>query len=140
MGAKFQIIGKEATARVTKSGELVVASLAYEETKFVELAEDNVGYNFFVPQFKKQFVITGFLAVGDQQITGNANANVIIYEAADRDTATVDKILIQFVVKQDQDIAMPGIRILVSAGKFVNAKTDDDDVHMTIMGFYIDKL
>lgn len=140
MGAYFQIIGKEGTAKVTKSGELVVASLAYEETKFVELAEDNVGYNFFVPQSGKQFVITGFLAVGDQQITGNANANVIIYEAADRDTSTVDKILIQFVVKQDQDIAMPGIRILVSAGKFVNAKTDDDDVHMTIMGFYIDKL
>ena len=99
-----------------------------------------MGYNFFLPQSQKQFVITGFLAVGDQQITGNANANVIIYEAADRDTATVDKILIQFVVKQDQDIAMPGIRILVSAGKFVNAKTDDDDVHMTIMGYYIDKL
>ena len=126
--------------KVTSSGELVVAPLHYDETQFNELAVDNTAYNFFGPRPRQQFVITGFLAVGDQQITGNANAVVIIYEAADAETITVDKILIEFVIKQDQDIPMPGMHVLVNAGKWINAKTDDDDVHLTLMGYYIDQL
>ena len=130
--------GKE--VQVTPSGELVVAPLHYDETKFVELAEPNVGYNFKEPEPGRQFVITGFIAVGDQQITGNANANVVIYEAEDTSTTTVDKILIQFVIKQDQDIPMAGMHVLVNPGKFINAKTDDDDVHLTLMGYFIEEL
>lgn len=125
---------------VTPSGELVVAPLSYDETEFNELAVDNTAYNFYEPKPEKQFVITGFLAVGDQQITANANANVVIYEAGDTSTTTVDKILIQFVIKQDQSIPAIGLRVLVRPGKFINAKTDDDDVHMTIMGHYIDQV
>lgn len=142
MVVSFVIQGSnsEVGAHVTPSGELVVAPLAYDETKFNELAEDDTAYHFFPPLPQKQFVITGFIAVGDQQITGNANANVVIYEASDTDTVTVDKILVQFAIKQDQDIAPTGLKILVNAGKFINAKTDDDDVHMTIMGYYITEL
>ena len=125
---------------VTPSGELVVAPLSYDETEFKELALDDTAYNFYAPKAQKQFVITGFLAVGDQQITANANANVVIYEAGDTSTTTVDKILVQFVIKQDQSIPAIGLRILVRPGKFINAKTDDDDVHMTIMGHYIDQI
>ena len=141
MTVTFTIVGPNGNeAHVTSSGELVVAPLHYDETKFNELAVDNTGYNFYGPLPGKQFVITGFIAVGDQQITANANANVIIYEAADTGTTTVDKILVQFVIKQDQDIPMPGLHILVNKGKFVNAKTDDDDVHLTLMGYYIGEL
>lgn len=125
---------------VTPSGELVGAPLHYDETEFRELAADNTAYNFYEPKARKQFVITGFIAVGDQQITANANANVIIYEAADTGTTTVDKILVQFAIKRDQDIPMPGMHILVNAGKFINAKTDDDDVHLTLTGYYIEEL
>lgn len=142
MAVPFVIQGgnSEVLVNVTPSGELVVAPLSYDETKFNELAEDNIAYNFFPPLPKQQFVITGFIAVGDQQITGNANATVVIYEAESKDTATVDKILIQFVIKQDQDIPVPGLKILVNPGKFINAKTDDDDVHLTLMGYYIVQL
>lgn len=141
MAVPFLIIGPNGKeVQVTGSGELVTAQLHYEETVFKELAEDNIGYNFFEPLPGQQFVITGFIAVGDQQITGNANANVVIYEADSTSSITVDKILVQFVIKQDQDIPMAGLHVLVNEGKFINAKTDDDDVHMTLMGYYIDKL
>ena len=32
------------------------------------------------------------------------------------------------------------LNILVAPGKYVNAKTTDDDIHMTIMGYYISEL
>ena len=28
----------------------------------------------------------------------------------------------------------------LNEGKFINAKTDDDDVHMNILGYYVDKV
>lgn len=141
MAVTFILVGPNgAEAQISPSGELATAPRHYDETEFNELAEDNTGYNFYQPKAGQQFVITGFIAVGDQQITGNSNANVVIYEAADTGTITVDKILVQFVIKQDQDIAPTGLHVLVRPGKFINAKTDDDDVHMTLMGYFIEEL
>lgn len=126
--------------KVTKSGELVVAPLAYDETMFVELAEDDTAYNFYEPKPQKQFVITGVLAYGDKQVSAVTNATVIIYEADSIDTLTVDKVLLQFEIGQNQSIPISSLRTLVNVGKWINSKTDDDDIHMTIMGYYINKL
>ena len=53
---------------------------------------------------------------------------------------TVDKFLVQFVVTLDQAIVATPLHILVNSGKFINAKTDNDDVHLTLMGYYIEEL
>ena len=128
------------TVKITKSGELVVAPLSYDETVFQELAEINTAYNFYEPLPNKQFVMTSVLAYGDKQVGTSTNATVIIYEASDIGTITVDKVLLQFEIGRDQAIPISALRTLVNVGKWVNAKTDDDDVHMTIMGYYISKL
>lgn len=125
---------------VTPSGELVVAPLSYDETKFVELAEPDTAYNYFGPLPNRQFVITTIAAYADKQVSGNTNATVVIYEAISPDTLTVAKVLHQFELGQNQSLPLPGIRILVSPGVWVNGKTDDDDVHLTIMGYYIRRL
>jgi len=127
-------------AKVTKSGELVIAPLSYDETKFNELAETNTAYNFYLPVSEKQFVITSMLAYGDKQVSSNTNATVEVYEASDSDATTVDKCLVKFEIGQNQAIPFTPLRVLVNPGKWINAKTDDDDVHMTIMGYYISKL
>ena len=50
------------------------------------------------------------------------------------------KVLIQFVVTQSTVVPVTGLNLVVSAGVYVNAKTSDDDVHMTITGYYITEL
>lgn len=35
-------------------------------------------------------------------------------------------------VGQNQSIPFPNIRVLCNKGAYINAKTDDDDIHMTI--------
>ena len=127
-------------AKVTSSGELVVAPLHYDETSFKELAEPNIGYNFYAPLPGKQFVITAILMKADKQVSNTDDATVVIYEADSTDSTTVDKTLIQFAMVRDDIIIPTPLRILVAEGKFINAKTDDDDIHMTITGYYIDKL
>jgi hypothetical protein len=65
---------------------------------------------------------------------------VVVYEGTSATTTTVSKTLFQIEMAQVSNIALTPINILVDSGKYVNAKTDDDDVHMTIMGYYIPKL
>ena len=122
---------------VNESGELLISDGPYDLVEFNELDAINTAYNYYSPNGQKQFVMTGFMAYGDKQITGSTNATVIIYEASTIDTTTVDKVLFQFEIGQNQSVPFPSLRILVNKGVYVNAKTDDDDVHLTILGHFI---
>jgi len=127
-------------AIVTKIGQLVTAPYAYDETVFFELNLVNTAYSYYAPKNGKQFVITGIVAFADKEISNASDTNIIVYEAASNTTTTVDKKLLHFGLAQNSTISITPLNILVSKGKFVNAKTDDDDIHMTIMGYYIPKL
>jgi hypothetical protein len=132
--------GKGRAALVTSIGQLVTAPFAYDETVFKELAADDTAYNFWPPKPGEQFVITGVLFRADKQVSSTVDATVVVYEATTDSTITVSKILIQFAVVQGDIINATPLNLLVNEGRYVNAKTDDDDIHMTIMGYYIDKL
>jgi hypothetical protein len=124
--------------KVNAAGELLVSDGPYDLAQFNELAANNTAYNYFGPRGREQFVITGFLIYGDKQVTSATNATVVIYEASAPDTTTEDRILVQVEVGQNQSIPFPNIRILCNVGVYLNAKTDDDDIHMTIFGHYVD--
>ncbi len=132
--------GNGRAAKVTSIGQLVTAPYAYDETEFRELAEPNTAYNFYKSKPGEQFVITGVLFRADKQVSSTVDATVVIYEATTDSTTTVSKISIQFAVVQGDIINATPLNILVNEGRYVNAKTTDDDMHMTIMGYYIDKI
>lgn len=132
--------GKGRAATVTPIGQLVTAPYAYDETVFNELAAANTAYNFYEPKVGKKFVITGVLFRADKQVSSTVDATVVIYEATTGVTTTVSKVLIQFAVVQGDIINATPLNILVAEGRYVNAKTDDDDIHMTIVGYYIDQI
>jgi hypothetical protein len=123
--------------KVNKNGELLVSNGPYDLAEFNELDIINTGYNYYCPNGSKQFVMTGFLMYGDKQVSTSTNATVVIYEASQPDTATVDRVLVQVEVGQNQSIPFPNIRILCNKGVYINAKTDDDDVHLTIFGHFV---
>jgi hypothetical protein len=122
---------------VTPAGQLVVAPLSFDETKFVELEEPNTAYNFYGPRPDSQFVMTGFIAKADKQVSSTVDATVIIYEADSESTTTVDKTLFQVAMVEGDLVIPTPINILVRPGKYINAKTDDDDIHMTVIGYFI---
>ena len=124
--------------QVNNAGELIVSDGPYDLAVFNELAVINTAYNFFGPYGRKQFVITGFLIYGDKQVNASTNATVTIYESDQSDSTTEDRVLVQVEVGQNQSIPFPNIRILCDVGVYLNAKTDDDDIHMTIFGHYVD--
>ena len=96
MPIEFTISQNGTPARVTKSGELITSSLEYDETKYFAMTSTGTAYNFFEPKASKQFIITGFLAVSDKNIT--ADAIVEIYEAESTSETTVLKSLPTFAL------------------------------------------
>jgi len=130
-----EIVYNGYTARVTKTGELVTAPLKYDETDFKSLTATGTAYNFYGPRIGQQFVISGFVAVSDKNIT--ADAVVQIYEASAVDSASVSKTLVQFAITKNSVVAPTPLRILVSEGFWVNAQTDDATINVTMFGYYI---
>jgi hypothetical protein len=104
---------------------------------FTELAEPNVAYNFYKPKSGQQFVITGIRAKADRQVSNTDDADVVIYEASSESATTADKVLHQEAMIRAESVTLIPMNVLVTAGKFLNAKTTDDDIHMTIFGYFV---
>ena len=132
--------GDKASARVSQIGQLTTAPYAYDDTAFMELAEAATAYNFYSPKARQQFVITGIIAKADKQVSGTVDAEVVVYEGSTSSTTTADKTLLQLAMVEGDLLVLTGLNLLVNGGKYVNGKTSDDDIHMTIMGYYIPEL
>ena len=128
--------GTKSAARVSKNGQLIVAVHAYDETESRELAVDDTAYNFYGPRVGFKFIITGMLAFADKQV-GVANATVVVYEATSPTDLVVARVLLPLEIPSQSHVPVPPLNIAVNPGVYINAKTDDDDVHMTIMGYFI---
>ena len=142
MAVKFSIEGGDSgdVAKVGHDGALAVGPPSYNLVEFNELAATGTAYNFYEPLPGKQFVVMGIFAYGDKQVATATNATVEIYEASSTSSLVVDKIIMQFEIGQNEFHPFTNLNLLVSEGVFINAKTDDDDVHMNILGFFIDKV
>ena len=129
--------GSKRRATVTSLGQLVTAPFAYDETKFAELAEDDTAYNFYEPIPNQRFVITGLVAKADKQVGTGTGATMVIYEADSPTNVTESKILLQVELAQGDLLSLVPLNIILNEGVYLNAKTDDDDLHVTLMGYYV---
>jgi len=130
--------GTGTRVKVSPSGELAVGPIKYDNSVFREMSSTGTAFNFTKPQPGEQFVITGFLAVSDKNIT--ADAIVEIYEGNSRVAVTVEKCLISFAMTKNAVVAPTPLRVLVTHGLWLNAKTDDATIHLTMFGYFIEKL
>ena len=129
--------GRDGEVMVTDIGQLIVAPFSYDEVVFKELAAADTAYNFYGPKQSKKFIITGIVLKADKQVSASTDADIVVYEANAPDTTTVSRVLFQVAaVSGDQVVLLP-LNIAVSRNVWVNAKTSDDDIHMTITGYYV---
>lgn len=127
-------------AKITHIGQLVVAPYAYDLVESNELAEPDTAYNFYKPVANWQFIITGIVAKADKQVSNQVDAAVIIYESEEVLSTTIDKVIFPLDMVEGDLVTLGPLNIIINEGKFINAKTTDDDIHMTITGYYIPKV
>ena len=141
MSLPVKIIGRKGKAvDVAGSGHLVVGEHAFNETVPKDLSSTNTAFNFYRPMAQKQFIIKGIVAKANKDVSTSTDADLIIYEGATNVTTTVDKTLFQAAMTKHDSLILLPLNIIVNEGKFINAKTDDASIFVTIMGYYIPKL
>lgn len=123
------------TAKVTKFGQLITAPLDYSTPVEVDLDVINTAFNFIVPTAGHSIVITDIIASGNKDISPTDPANVEIYQADAVDELTANPTILKPKLGRGENLPLIGMNVLVPEGKWVNAKTDDNIVALTIM-FY----
>ena len=134
--------GKGSTfgVKVTKLGQVVTAPISYDLTQFVLVEDDNVAQNIYTPLSGKQFVVTGITIKATQDVSTTVDAEIVIYQADSADTTTVYSTIHQEALVRNESATLVPLNILTEEGKYINAKTTDATVYITVTGYYIDKL
>ena len=127
--------GTDSLVHVTPNGELIIREIEYSQSVFQTLDVDNTAYNFYTPIVGQNFIITGIIA--DAAASVGSGATVTIYEADSPTSTGVDKNLFTFFLAASTPKTVVPIMVKTSEGVFLNAKTNDDDVFMTILGYYV---
>ncbi len=127
--------GKERPLKTSDQGEVLVRAFDYSDPQFQFMDTAATAYNFFVPKAKQQLVITEIIISADRNVT--TQTLVDVYEATAADSTVIAKSILRLDVLKSSQLPLIGLNFLVSEGVFVNAKHDDDDVFMTIGGYYI---
>lgn len=135
MTIHFKIVSPEGyEVAVTKNGELVVGTLSYSEPYYVELGVDDQIYNVVPAKVNKRFVITGMIIGADRNVA--TDATVHIYESLSED-GTTDKDIFRGDINKGETIPLSGLNVATQEARWINATTDNDDIDLTIAGYYV---
>ena len=121
-------------AGVSIGNELIVGGVGDNITVFKAMNVTGTAFKFFNPISDAVLFITSILLS-----TPAAATNIDIYEASSATSTVIDKEIISINTSSKQFIIIPfpfGGFPSVTQGEFLNAKTDNATVNMTIIGYY----
>lgn len=128
--------GKGTVAHVSSRGQLVVGPLEFSDAYAVEVDTINTAFNFVPPEPNKRFVITDMLLYANKGVGAN-DASVQVYEATSATSTTVTKAILDIEMLKNSARDITGLNLLITEGRWVNIKTDDNTIFATLMGYYI---
>jgi hypothetical protein len=123
-------------AKVTAQGQLVTAPLDYSDSVYNLLDVGATAYNFFGPRDGSFFVVTGIVYRANRNVSTVTDAELVIYEASSATSTTELDVIHEDALIRGESLALLGLNRKVAEGRWVNAKTSDDDIACTIFGYY----
>tara|TARA_R110002096_G_C14050082_1_gene673217 strand:- start:32 stop:493 length:462 start_codon:yes stop_codon:yes gene_type:complete len=123
-------------ARVSDFGQLAVAPLAYSKPSFKKLTVINTAYSFVAPEEGHQIVITDIILTANKNVGVN-DATVDIYEAESPTTTVITQAIIELEMIKQSNLSLTGLNLIIPEGLWVNAKTDDNDIFVTLMYYRV---
>ena len=109
-----------------------------DDSQFRELADSDTAYSFYEPEIDDHFLITGIRAKAGMDVNPTMEATVIVYEASSASSAEVARVLYEEPMVRGESYTLIPLRIGVTAGSYVNAKTTEGGIQMSIMGHFVD--
>ena len=128
------------TACINQYNQLVIGNTDFSTFYQVLCDVDNQSYKVVAPMDNNIFIITAIILSGNRNV--GVNGSVIqIYESIDGPaTGTVSKVILTDDLAKQTRSVMTGINIKVTKGSWINAECDDDDVRVSIAGYYVKDL
>jgi len=120
-------------AEVTPHGALCVQIGQHNLIEQRAIVDSSIA-NFYKPRAFFRFVIDGIIVNADKSVT--ASSVIEIYEATGATESTVDKTIIKIDILKNDNTNILNINAEIREGKFLNAKADDFNVFVTILGYY----
>lgn len=141
MTLKTEIVdgtGDSNRAKVTKYGQLIVAPLDYSTVSTTKMEVANTAYSYISPKMGFKIVITEILLYANKNV-GAGDATVIIYTSDVGPTSTtVKETIIETEMVKQTTRDLTGLNLIITeGGRWVNGKTDDDDVFCSIGYYYV---
>ena len=124
--------------KVTSRGQLVTAPLDFSDPVQNDLTVTCTAVNFFAPSSGQRLVITSILIGADRAVSQACGAIVEIYEATSATSTIVAKGIIKTGIVKNGTLPLLPLNFLATQGVWINAKTDDANINITIAGYFID--
>lgn len=124
----------DCAALVTEFGQLVTAPVSYSDSMALSIAVANQSYNFVEPSQSQRVVITDIILSTDKNV-GASGAIVEIYESDAADSLTVSKPILSVEMLKNTSRDLIGLNLIASEGVWINAKSNDTNVALTL-GYY----
>lgn len=124
-------------AKVNDHGEFVTGSVEDSTPTAVTVVDViNTAFNLQVPISGFFFRLTEIIISTDKSVSVNG-AVVEIYEADAEDTLTSTKDLPIINMNRQDRFAITGLNWRITEGKWLNIKSDEVDVDVTVAGYYV---
>jgi len=128
--------GGESLVRVSSKGQMAVGPLTHSTPVNVKAEEPDTAYNLIAPSAGKQIIITDIVLTANKNV-GATDATVDLYEADSVTDTVINRSILQLEMIKNSSLVLTGLNILANENKWVNVKTDDDDVFATVMYYYL---
>tara|TARA_S200002703_G_scaffold60869_1_gene52742 strand:- start:225 stop:662 length:438 start_codon:yes stop_codon:yes gene_type:complete len=143
MAVSFQIEdghGTERRAVVTKFGEIASGQLHYSSSSSVNVDVVNTAYNMVPPRHQQEhIIITGIVLTANKNV-GTSDARVILYCNGEGPTSrTQEIVLVETEIAKNDTFTLNPVAIEILPGKWVNVETDDDDIFVTLLYYYVEE-
>lgn len=132
------ITNRSATVKVDDA--LSVAPAKFSKAYNATMGVSNQIYNVVPLQHNCSFVITGIFVKANRQVSNTVDATVEIFEASSAESGTVLNSLFTIPMVRGETFLFNPIYVKVENTSYINARTNDDDVYVTILGFYVEDI
>lgn len=123
-------------ATVSEFGQLTVSPVDYSTPVQETLTLTNTAYTMIEPIAGKLIIITDIILTANKSVGVN-DATVTLYTTTVKGELTPVDSILELEMQQKSSLPITGINAKIEAGLYVNAKTDDNDIFVTIMYYRV---